>query len=392
MSVMPSLSRATPPSLSPRTRTSAWASLRRVVRDLALPAALLGAVLLAPTVLAQTTAPATPAAPAPGAASDPSKDNAGRAVFVRGLVSAKAGALQRAVNARDPIFRQDTVEAGAKASARFVMRDKSMLALQPGTTISIAEYNFETGNPGADRMVTGVVKGSLRALTGLVDKRNKDAVLLKTQIATIGVRGTAIRVEFFADGHQEITFDIGKGYVENLAGRVDVEEGFSARVIDANTLPELFKKPLDPNDPVAHARRLAGMSAEDAEEEARRLAGLVADDELIVLLGMLDQLPEIEQEEMLGILEGLMRGNPDLAPALILTAVRLHQEVAALILERAVEAGLEVSLVLHEVLRALETPTKTEIDLVLIQAVQEGISMEGAQAVLQQLRDAGLCD
>lgn len=356
----------------------------------AAAALLLVLGLFAPSlVLAQAPAPAP--APAPGAAADPSKDNAGRAVFVRGLVSAKAGALQRSVNARDPIFRQDTVEAGAKSSARFVMRDKSMLALQPGTQISIAEYHFETGDPGSDRMVTGVVKGSLRALTGLVDKRNKEAVLLKTQIATIGVRGTAIRVEFFADGHQEVTFDIGKGYVENLAGRVDVEEGFSARVLDANTLPELFKKPLDPNDPVAHARRLAEMSAADAEEEAKRLAGLIPDEELIVLLGLLDQLPEIEQEEMLGILKGLMRGNPDLSPALILTAVRLHQEVAALILERAVDAGLEVSLALHEVLRALETPTQTEIDLVLIQAVQEGISMEGAQAVLQQLRDAGLC-
>ncbi len=352
-------------------------------------ALLLTLALFVPSlVLAQAAAAPTPA---PGAAADSSKDNAGRAVFVRGLVSAKAGSLQRAVNARDPIFRQDTVEAGAKASARFVMRDKSMLALQPGTVISISEYHFETGDPGSDRMVTGVVKGSLRALTGLVDKRNREAVLLKTQIATIGVRGTAIRVEFFADGHQEVTFDIGKGYVENLAGRVDIEEGFSARVLDANTLPEIFKKPLDPNDPAALARRLQAMSAQDAEDEARRLAGLIADDDLIVLLGMLDQIPDIEQDEMLGILEGLIRGNPDLAPALVLTAVRLHQELAALVLERAVGAGLEVSLALHEVLRALETPTQPEIDLVLIQAVHQGISMEGAQSVLKQLRDAGLC-
>ena len=114
--------------------------------------------------------------------------------------------------------------------------------------------------------------------------------------------------------------------------------------------------------------------------------------DLIVMLGMLDQLPDVDQEEKLGILEGLMRGNPALRPALILTEVRLHQEVAPLILERAVESGMDVPIVLQDVLRALETPTKTEIDLVLIQAVQEGISMEGAQAVLKQLRDAGLCD
>jgi hypothetical protein len=56
------------------------------------------------------------------------------------------------------------------------MRDKSMLALQPGTVISISEYHFETGDPGSDRMVTGVVKGSLRALTGLVDKRTVNRV------------------------------------------------------------------------------------------------------------------------------------------------------------------------------------------------------------------------
>ena len=46
---------------------------------------------------------------------------------------------------------------------------------------------------------------------------------------------------------------------------------------------------------------------------------------------------------------------------------------------------------LQEVLRALEAPSGPEIELVLIQAVRQGISMDDAQAVLKELRDAGLC-
>jgi hypothetical protein len=343
-------------------------------------AACLGTLLLAAAL------PAVAAPPPAGAA-----DNAGRAVFVRGGVTAEAAAQKRPVKARDPIFQQDVLEAADGASARFVMRDKSMLALQPGTVVSISEYQFKPDDPAADRMVTGVVKGSLRALTGLVDKRGKEEVMLKTQIATIGVRGTAIRVILFADGHQEVTFDIGRGYVENAAGRIDLEEGFSARVLDANTLPERFTRPLDARDPVALARKLARMSAAAAKAEAERLAGIIADDELIVLLGMLDQLPEIDREEMLGILEGLISGNPELASALILTGVRLHQDIAPLILERAVDAGIDVPRALQEVLRALESPSGREIELVLVQAVHQGISMDDAQAVLKELRDAGLC-
>jgi hypothetical protein len=133
------------------------------------------------------------------------------------------------------------------------------------------------------------------------------------------------------------------------------------------------------------------MSAAAAKAEAERLAGIIADDELIVLLGMLDQLPEIDREEMLGILEGLISGNPELASALILTGVRLHQDIAPLILERAVDAGIDVPRALQEVLRALESPSGREIELVLVQAVHQGISMDDAQAVLKELRDAGLC-
>ena len=145
-------------------------------------AACLGTLLLAVAL------PAVAAPPPAGAA-----DNAGRAVFVRGGVTAEAAAQKRPVKARDPIFQQDVLEAADGASARFVMRDKSMLALQPGTVVSISEYQFKPDDPAADRMVTGVVKGSLRALTGLVDKRGKEEVMLKTQIATIGVRGTEVK-------------------------------------------------------------------------------------------------------------------------------------------------------------------------------------------------------
>jgi len=319
------------------------------------------------------------------------EEHAGRAVFVRGEVSAEATSVSRALKPRDEIFRQDIIVTGETATARFVMRDRTMLALKPATRIAITEYQFKEDAPGDDKMVTDVVTGGLRALTGMVDKRSAQNVKLKTPVATIGVRGTAVHIQVFPNGEVEITFDFGYGYVETAAGRVEVAEGFSVRIVDPNILPKVFRKAPDPLDPAQIARQLAAMDAEAAAAAARELAAQLSAEDQVLLLAMLEQVEGIDPEVALAVLEGLLRANPDLADTLLLTAVQLNRERAGLILQSAVAAGVDVSRALREVLIALDNPDRTELDSVLIRAVQSGITMESAQRLLEQLREQGLC-
>ena len=87
----------------------------------------------------------------------------GKTVFIRSLATAEAGGLQRALAQKDWIYVADTLRTSAKASARFVMRDHTMLSMQPDTRIVLAEYHFDDSRNDS-KMVTTVVAGSLRAL------------------------------------------------------------------------------------------------------------------------------------------------------------------------------------------------------------------------------------
>ncbi|MGP1676910.1 MAG: hypothetical protein ACTS6J_07085 [Burkholderiales bacterium] len=54
------------------------------------------------------------------------------------------------------------------------------------------EFRFKQEDPEKDSFIFGLVKGGLRAVTGLVGKRgDKDAYSLGTATATIGIRGTS---------------------------------------------------------------------------------------------------------------------------------------------------------------------------------------------------------
>jgi hypothetical protein len=65
------------------------------------------------------------------------------------------------------------------------------VTLRPDTQVKIERYNFDEKQPSQDSVVIGLLKGGLRALTGLVGKRgNQDAYRMATNTATIGIRGT----------------------------------------------------------------------------------------------------------------------------------------------------------------------------------------------------------
>lgn len=85
----------------------------------------------------------------------------------------------------------DTVITGANGYVRMEMTDGGEMVLRPDSQLKIEAYRFDANKPAEDKSSFSMLKGGLRTITGLIGKRgNKDAYEMKSNTATIGIRGT----------------------------------------------------------------------------------------------------------------------------------------------------------------------------------------------------------
>lgn len=122
------------------------------------------------------------------------------------LASAKVVSAQGEVNALDAagqrrrlvdggsIYPGDTVETGAGTRAVLAFRDESRLTLGSGTRFRVDNFVFDEKNAGEGRFLVSLLRGSVRALTGLIAKANNRNVGFSTATATIGIRGTGVDI------------------------------------------------------------------------------------------------------------------------------------------------------------------------------------------------------
>lgn len=85
----------------------------------------------------------------------------------------------------------DVLSTGRDSVAQLEFSDGSMVALRPNSQLRVERYSYRLEAPKLDNLVLRLVKGGLRAVTGLIGKRgNQDAYRVGGLTATIGVRGT----------------------------------------------------------------------------------------------------------------------------------------------------------------------------------------------------------
>ena len=151
-----------------------------------------GSFWVVTTALAQT-----PTATAPGA---PSAEHAGFVKMVRGDVQLlNASGVLRPARAGDEVAPIERLVTGPDAAASVVLRDGSTLVVGPSSRVDLKEFSFDATTQDGN-MLVGLLRGSLRMITGLIGKRHPDAVRIETQTATIGIRGTDFIVQ--ADAQQ----------------------------------------------------------------------------------------------------------------------------------------------------------------------------------------------
>ncbi len=206
---------------------------------------------------------------------------AGKIVYAYGEAHAiDAGGTSRGLQKDDVVFPGDTLKTGkGRLQVRFA--DGGFISLQPGSEFRVEEFRFSGKEDGAESAFFRLVKGGLRAITGLIGHRNKKSYQLRTALATIGIRGTAFRVRlcqgdcFRPDGSplpDGLYAKTGEGviFVQNDAGVIDLPAGRASFVQSRTTppkptrdLPPMARAKLDKGKgKLRRAKRLARAAAE----------------------------------------------------------------------------------------------------------------------------------
>ncbi len=114
-------------------------------------------------------------------------------VSTQGEVNAVDGAgTRRRLVDGGAIYPGETVETGASARGVLAFRDDSRLTLGATTRFKIDTFVYDDKNPGEGKFLVSLLRGSARALTGLIARANNRNVGFATATATIGIRGTGL--------------------------------------------------------------------------------------------------------------------------------------------------------------------------------------------------------
>lgn len=140
-------------------------------------------------VWAQTKSPFPADAPVNASSS---KKVVGEIKSITGLVSLQsAEGKSKFASAGTKLNVGDVINTQKKSGAVLVFVDTTQIALRPSTQFVVENYEYQPEQPIADKAEFKLVKGGLRTLTGLIGKRGtSDAFSMKSETATIGIRGT----------------------------------------------------------------------------------------------------------------------------------------------------------------------------------------------------------
>ncbi len=163
--------------------------------------------------------------------------SAGVAQFIAGDVN-----VRRPDGQTDPLVKGKDIESGqaivtgATGRAQVKFSDGGLISLQPNTEFKIANY-VDQADPKQDRFLVDLLRGSMRAITGLIGKRNRDNYRVTTTTATIGIRGSGFNAGYNPDGSLGVTAE--KDAIEVCSGGscVGLVAGESVRVNSSNEAP-----------------------------------------------------------------------------------------------------------------------------------------------------------
>ena len=177
-------------------------------------------------------------------------------VLANGTISQMSGTLSvrkgdgtvRILSQTSEIQPGDTVNTQRDSYAQIKFPDGGQITLKPNTSVKLDSFNFSLAEPKADSMLFGLLKGGMRAVTGLVGKRgDPDAYKMNTATATIGIRGTTFGADDCSttkcDNLQDAVYvSVADGEIvaSNAAGAVSFLAGQFGSIESRDRLPRFL--------------------------------------------------------------------------------------------------------------------------------------------------------
>ena len=112
----------------------------------------------------------------------------GEVTYVQGVASAqRPGGEARFLAKGDTISQGEVINTSERGYAVVGLKDGTKITLRSNTAFAVNEFSRE---PGRENLAMNLLRGGLRAFTGLISKARPTNARLTTPTATVGIRGT----------------------------------------------------------------------------------------------------------------------------------------------------------------------------------------------------------
>lgn len=161
---------------------------------------------------------------------------AGLVQFATGEVSLRRGEATSGVAKGAEVDAGDVLLTGRAGRAQIRFTDGGLVALYPDSQLTVARYS-DSGDVAQDGFAVTLLRGGMRAITGLIGKRNPGSYKVITPTAVVGIRGSAFLVGFNAQGQLTVAGEQDEIEVCTEAGCVGVKAGEAVLVLSSQKLP-----------------------------------------------------------------------------------------------------------------------------------------------------------
>lgn len=121
---------------------------------------------------------------------------AGKVLMSLGDVKVTRSGQTIALKKGDTVQAGDVILTGPTSNAQVRMTDGAIIAIRSQTEFKINEYQFNGKADGSEKASLSLVKGGVRAVTGVIGRENKDNLKVDGVVATIGIRGTGFNIVY----------------------------------------------------------------------------------------------------------------------------------------------------------------------------------------------------
>ena len=204
-----------------------------------------------------------------------------------GIVGAISGTVKtetRELKAGDKIYLNETIYAGAGSGTQILLLDQSTFTVGEDSEVVMDTFIFDPAtNDG--KIVASVKQGSLKVISGLISKKDPDALTVEVPEGTLGSRGTEFQTVVSKGRTDTLLIGPGKNntlgmrpgavLVGNKFGQTLLDNPYSITSMSKGKAPgqakKITKNQLKKFNKKMKALRVAKLSPDSTKEERKQL-------------------------------------------------------------------------------------------------------------------------